>query len=288
MQTRVELDSAANKIYMFDEVYPYRAAQEQAEKKKLSAFGLIAKLNPLKRPRPETVLLGKEALRFEPMWHICARREVDYTCELTYPVPVNNPYAQSIEINGKLYEVSHQQNRAKIELQVSEKCHRKIDYTAFIDGLQRDIKPIVLESYINRYKFTEVAEVCNEDALIPQVPLVSVLQQATASLHREAINAHTILLDTLSIERAHLFFRPVFAFEYIWTTADKKGVIEVDGLTGEVIENGEWYKDKINRVLTREMLFEIGGEVASILIPGAGIAVKAIDLISADKQETRV
>src|SRR5690606_37300635 len=33
----------ANKIFVFDEVYPFRAAQEQAEKKKLGAFGMVAK-----------------------------------------------------------------------------------------------------------------------------------------------------------------------------------------------------------------------------------------------------
>lgn len=284
MQTRVELNSIANKIFMFDEVYPYRAAQEQAEKKKLNAFGIFAKLNPLSRPKPETVLLAKEALRFEPMWHVNARREVDYSCELTYPVAVNNPHAQSVTLDGKSYEVTRQNNRAKVELQINENCFRKIDYTANIDGLQRDIKPAVLASYIQRYKYTEVAEVQNEDALIPQVPLVSVLQQATAHLHGEAINAHTIISDILSIEKAHLFFRPVFAFEYIWTSADKKGVIEVDGLTGEVMENGQWFKDKMNRVMTREMLFELGGELAGTLIPGAGVAVKAIDLLSAEER----
>ena len=46
MQTRVELNSIANKIYMFDEVYPYRAAQEQAEKKKRSE----KKKSPIKKP----------------------------------------------------------------------------------------------------------------------------------------------------------------------------------------------------------------------------------------------
>ncbi|MFO6422061.1 hypothetical protein [Motilimonas sp. KMU-193] len=242
----------------------------------------------MSRPKADTVLLAKEALRFEPMWYVSARREVDYNCELTYPVPVNNPYAQSIEMDGKSYEVTRQQNKAKIELQISEKCHRKIEYSAHIDGLRRDIKPLVLQSYIQRYKYTEVAEVNNEDALIPQVPLVSVLQQATANLHSEAINAHNIIADMLSIDRAYLFFRPVFAFEYIWTTADKKGVIEVDGLTGEVIENGQWFKDKINRVMTREMLFELGGELAGSFIPGAGVAVKAIDLISAQEPKEKI
>lgn len=282
MQAKIEIDNAAIKIFMFDEVYPRRAAQEQAEKKKVNAFGLMAKLNPLNRPKDETVLLAKEELRFEPMWHVTARREVDYSCELIYPVAVNNPYAQAVILNEKQYEVTRQNDKGRIELSVIENCHRKLDYDAFIDGLKRQIKPSVLDAYIKRYKFTEVSEVTHADALVPQVPLAAVLEQAKANLNGEAINAHNIQHDLLNIERAHLFFRPVFAFEYIWTSGDRKGVIEVDGLTGEVMENGQWFKDKINRVMTREMLFEITAEVAGSFVPGGGLAVKMIDAMSSD------
>lgn len=77
-----------------------------------------------------------------------------------------------------------------------------------------------------------------------------------------------------------MYLRPVFAFEFKWTTADKVGVIEVDGLTGEVVENGDWFKDKINKMITRETLVDLGAEVAGSLIPGGGIAVKLIGKFS--------
>lgn len=46
---------------------------------------------------------------------------------------------------------------------------------------------------------------------------------------------------SFSLKKIHLFFVPVFAFEYVWTVGDKIGVIEVNGLTGEISENGQWY-----------------------------------------------
>jgi len=58
-------------------------------------------------------------------------------------------------------------------------------------------------------------------------------------------------------------------------------VIEVDGLTGEVIENGQWFKDKIGTIATREMLFEAGAEIAGALVPGGGFAVKVIGKMTA-------
>ena len=47
----------------------------------------------------------------------------------------------------------------------------------------------------------------------------------------------------VAIEKAHLYNRPVFTFEFARTTEDKIGVIEVDGLTGELIEKGKWFKE---------------------------------------------
>ena len=54
-----------------------------------------------------------------------------------------------------------------------------------------------------------------------------------------------LVAAAVAIEKAHLYYRPVFAFEFAWTTEDKIGVIEVDGLTGEVIENGKWFKERM-------------------------------------------
>lgn len=64
------------KIFQFDAIYSERVAQEQAEKKKLSAFGMLVKLNPLKHPKEETVLAGQSVLRYEPFWRIEAVRNI--------------------------------------------------------------------------------------------------------------------------------------------------------------------------------------------------------------------
>lgn len=277
----IEYSESARKVFVFDEVYPFRAAQEQAEKKKLGAFGLFAKLNPLNRPKESGVLLSKQELRYEPFWEIAARRSVDYTCELTYPVAVHNPHANSVLLNERRYEVTRQSGKAKIELAVAEQCHRKIDYEVLQDGLGRPIKQAMLNQYIRKYKFSEVEALERSEAVAPSLSMTAMHQQALAGLSSEVINAYEIQADHVVFDKAHLYFRPVFAFEYIWSSADRLGVIEVDGLTGETLENGQWFKDKLSRVMTREMLFEVGTEVANGFLPGAGLAVKAIDKLTA-------
>ncbi len=284
MEVQVRQHPEAARLFVFDEVYSSRAAEEQAEKKKLGAFGTLAKWNPLNRPKSDTVLLARQELRFEPFWQIVAQRTVEYTCRVDYPVPVLNPHAKSVQIGSQSYEVSRQGGKGRIDVSVAERCYRKIDYASYLDGLGRETKPSVLASYVERYKYAEQDIVERRDAVQLRVPMAAAVQIAKAKLAAEAINAHEIQDDQDCFEKLHLFFRPVFAFEYIWSSADKRGVIEVDGLTGEVVEGGQWFKDKINRLITRETMFELGAEVASALVPGGGVAVKVIDhMTSADK-----
>ncbi|GIZ51123.1 hypothetical protein NCCP691_11370 [Noviherbaspirillum aridicola] len=280
MQENVRFADNAAKIFVFDQVYPLAAATEQANKKKLYAFGLAAKLNPFKRPKEETVLLLKHELRYEPFWHVATKREVDFSREINYPVDVGNAYANKVVINGTEYPITEQGNKRTITLAAVEFCHRKIPYEDYLDGLCRDVKKGALENYIRKYKLQEHVELQLPEAVASQVRVPTLLQKVNQTLSAEAINAHEFQQDTITVEKAYLYYRPVFAFQYSWTTEDKVGVIEVDGLTGEVIENGQWFKDKIESIATREMMFEASAEIASAFVPGSGLAVKVIEKIT--------
>lgn len=279
---KVILNEDSQKIFMFDEVYPFRAAQEQAEKKKLNAFGM-AKFNPLNRPKEETVLLQRHERRFEPFWLVEAERSIDYSCQISYPVLIHNPYAQVVHIFGSECEVSRQKDKSKIEIPVMESCHRKIGYEAIEDGMQRPIKSTTLSSYLNKYKYQkrqelETAE--SAEVLKPRLTLQGAIQQACAKLNAEAINAAEIHNDIITFAKMYLYLRPVFAFEFRWTSTDKVGVIEVDGLTGEVVENGDWFKDKFDKVMTRDTLIDVGADIASSIIPGGGVVVKMVGKVT--------
>ena len=57
-------------------------------------------------------------------------------------------------------------------------------------------------------------------------------------------------------------------------------MIEVDGLTGAVRNDGQWFADKLDRILTREMLVDASAELAGALVPGGGFAVKVINQLA--------
>ncbi|MFK3739857.1 hypothetical protein [Massilia sp. TN1-12] len=282
MAERLQYVDGAEKIFVFDQVYPLTAANEQANQKKLNAFGFMAKLNPFKRPKDETVLLSKHVLRYEPFWHVVTTRAVDYSRELIYPVEIGNAYANKVIINGKEYSIAEQGNKRTINLQAIEFSHRKIKYEDHLDGLSRELKKGALANYINKYKVQEQSVLELPEAIVPQLRLPMLMQKIRQTLAAEVINAHEFQDDLITVEKVHLYYRPVFAFEFAWTTEDKVGVIEVDGLTGEVIENGQWFREKLQAITTREMLFEMGSELASAFVPGGGAAVKVIEKITAD------
>ncbi|MEO6519585.1 MAG: hypothetical protein ABIO17_11435 [Pseudoxanthomonas sp.] len=102
-----------------------------------------------------------------------------------------------------------------------------------------------------------------------------------AKLAAEPIDAHSIQNDCTHFRTAHPYFHPVFAFEYSWN--NKLGVIEIDGLGGEMIENEEGFRDKVEIVMSREMPFELGAVVTSAVVPGSGYAVKLLNKVTQDK-----
>ncbi|MGV8960310.1 MAG: hypothetical protein ACOH1V_07965 [Stenotrophomonas sp.] len=283
METQLSADVSIYRILVFDEVYSTRAAEEQAEKSKLSAFGTLARLNPLNRPKTDTVNLSKSELRYEPFWQVSARRQITYVHEAVYPLPVANPHARQLEIAGQVFEVLTHGGKPRVELAINERCHREIDTALYQDGLKRPIKQAKLQGYVERYRAVEQPQLDLPGAVAPQMPFASVVQVIKSQLAAEAIDAHRIDHDLLEFISANLYFRPVFAFEYLWTGAGRIGVIEIDGLTGEVVEDGQWFRDKLDTVMSREMLFELGAEVASAALPGAGFAVKVLGKLTQER-----
>lgn len=277
----------AKKVYVFEPVYDISAATEQANKKKLDAFGVIAKFNILNKPKDEAVHAARSELRYEPFWFIDSNRIVDYKLLLERKLEVDDEYANSILIDGKTYEIFEDSKKSFVSndkrystLNVQYNCNREIKYKTYIDGLGRNIKSENYEKLFknSNYKFKEVEDLTNIDNIInPTFSFSSAIEEMKNSLLREKIISHEILTDDAIVDKIYLYFRPVYAFEFIWSNENKVGIIEIDRLNGEVSEKGVWLKDRVSKVMTRDMFFDIGGEIANGMVPGSGVVVKMID-----------
>ncbi len=277
--SKLEVKQENHKIYLFKKIFEFESAKQQAEKKKLNAFGMFAKFNPLKRPNEENVLLRNQMLRYEPFWFVSSKRQINYNCMVTYPIPVHNPHAVSISIDSDedvhtSYPVMRQNDKAKVDVKVIENCHRIIEYSNHLDGLKREIKNSVFIDYIKKFEHAEVETVDVENVLQPLLSVDSLTSMIRSELQNQVINASNINEDAEEITSLYLYFRPVYAFEYHWSAADKIGVIEVDGLNGEIIENGSWFKNTFDQAFTRDNLIELSAELASTVVPGGGTVIK--------------
>ena len=277
----------AKKVYIFEPVYDISAATEQANKKKLDAFGMMAKFNILNKPKDEAVHAARSELRYEPFWFIDSNRIVDYKLLLERKLEVDDEYANSILIDGKTYEIFEDSKKSFVSndkrystLNVQYNCNREIKYKNYIDGLGRNIKSENYEKLFknSNYKFKEVEDLTNIDNIInPTFSFSSAIEEMKNSLLREKIISHEILTDDAIVDKIYLYFRPVYAFEFIWSNENKVGIIEIDGLNGEISEKGVWLKERVSKVMTRDMFFDIGGEIANGMVPGSGVVVKMID-----------
>ena len=277
----------AKKVYIFEPVYDISAATEQANKKKLDAFGMMAKFNILNKPKDEAVHAARSELRYEPFWFIDSNRKVDYKLLLERKLDVDDEYATSILIDGKDYEIFEDSKKSFVSndkrystLNVQYNCNREIKYKTYIDGLGRNIKSENYEKLFknSNYKFKEVEDLTNIDNIInPTFSFSSAIEEMKNSLLREKIISHEILTDDAIVDKIYLYFRPVYAFEFIWSNENKVGIIEIDGLNGEISEKGVWLKERVSKVMTRDMFFDIGGEIANGMVPGSGVVVKMID-----------
>ena len=165
----------AKKVYIFEPVYDISAATEQANKKKLDAFGMMAKFNILNKPKDEAVHAGRSELRYEPFWFIDSNRKVDYKLLLERKLEVDDEYATSILIDGKTYEIFEDSKKSFVSndkrystLNVQYNCNREIKYKTYIDGLGRNIKSENYEKLFknSNYKFKEVEDLTNIDNII--------------------------------------------------------------------------------------------------------------------------
>ena len=260
------MDEKASKIFIFDQVHDFNAAQQKAEEKKLNAFGMMARLNILNRPKVSTVHLVQKEIRLEPFWYIEANKVVEYDHHSTYQIDVPNSYVQSIEIEGQSYNVARNDDEASVSLSALEKCYRKIYYKTSIDGLERYIYPDAFIKYSEKFKLNEVRSINDSHNMIqPKLSQIAVIKQARDVLNEETINAHEIHRNIITFDKVHLCLIPVFAFEFEWESGGKTGVIEINGLTGEVKEDGQWYEEKITQSFTREIMIETSSNLDSEL-----------------------
>lgn len=271
----MDISLGEQRIISLEPRLPYEELLRRAEERKTASLGTgIGGL--LSRPRAEDVVLSASQHRVEPFWHVACTAHYVYDRTRAYTVPVSAGDVRSVTILGQDFgAVPAGKAPATFGLDVLEHCTEDFREEVFVDGTTGT--PVANAATLLAGPHTEVADpsalAADETLVVPPEQRVSaVVRQLLAKLLRP-LQADTIFEEALEVEHVSLVYRPIWAFEFHLPAKDRRGVVEIDALTGEA-RTASSLKMQITRRVSREALFDIGADTVGLLVPGGSIAVK--------------
>lgn len=251
-------------------------AQKLAWAKKIDAFGTVDKFTSfLSRPKDDDFTLTYSEHRYQPFWHVVAHAHYVYDRTTHHHWPVSGPEVKSITLEGKDYPVDAQ----NIIVDVLEHSEQTLHEEVFMEGLTGEktasLKPYL--DYASQEVIGDIASVVEPGSIIvPPKARASAIVRETLAKTITGIQADKIFEETIDLKNIDLYYRPVTAFQYRWSSKAKDAIVEIDGLTGRISFGQKTFKEYLGKSLDRDFLFDLGADVASTLVPGGSIAVKLV------------
>jgi hypothetical protein len=272
----VEISLGEPRIFGLDRRIPLEELRRRAEEKKAAALG-TGFGGLLQRPKPEDVVLVASQRRVEPFWHVACTAHYVYDRTRLYTVPASAADVRSVTILGSDFAVTASgKSPASFALEAMEHCTEDVRDELFVDG--QTGAPMSNAAVLLAGPMTEVhdpTELGVDETMVvaPEQRASAIVRQLLAKVLRP-LQADTVFEESLAVEKLELLFRPVWAFEFRLPAKDKRGVVEVDALTGETRTATALRMSSLTRLMTKDVLFDIGADTAGLLVPGGSIAVK--------------
>lgn len=270
----MDVQLADQRLFALGERLPFEDIRQRAMDRRTSAFGGgLGGL--LQRPKPEDVSVVATQRRVEPFWHVSCRAHYVYDRTRDYAVPASATDVRSVTVEGVDHAIGATGKGPGFMLTVLEHCGEEFFDELYVDGVAG--APMTDGAALLAGPTTEVGDLVSlagDETLVvpPEHRASSVVRQLLAKMLRP-LQADTVLEEALRLERIDLYYRPVFAYEFLWGSKDKRGVIEIDGLTGQV-RQATSLRTQLTRMVSRDALFDIGADTIGLLVPGGSIAVK--------------
>jgi hypothetical protein len=247
-------------------------AREKAWDKKTSVFG-SGLTGLFSRPKSEDVKITYNEFRYEPFWHIACNVRYEYDRTRSYSVPVLAPEVKRVTVEGKDYTIAAESRQFAIT--GTEHCVEESGTDVIFDAVRG--KEQKWEKYLRFGKETviDIDKLSSDGCIVvmPEMRASAAVRQVLASMLRP-IQADTIHEEKANIHIVDLYFRPVYAFEYKWESKGKTTVAEFDGLTGVMTSGGVTLRQQFEKMITRDLIFDVGADAANLLLPGSSIALK--------------
>jgi len=260
-------------IRAFEDRYSQKECESIAVGKKGKAFGGI--FSGIKRlvSSSDTITLANFEKRYEPFWHIIGSSILEYKRVTEYGFEVK-PEVKSVKINGVVHDVRDGTNWCAFSGE--DHCFENYEKEIMVDahrGNAVDSKKYL--SFPSRH-IKQTEELMKEkQVVIPAKVKASFLARQLIKELIKPIHADKVLQEKVKISTLTLYFRPIYAFEFIDSKTGKSSVLDVDALTGEVTK-GLIVGKGLKEIFEEGDLFEIGTEFATDFIPGTKAALMVV------------
>lgn len=265
--TEKEITVAEQGLYWFPVSVTLDQARERAWEQKLNVFGTLSRL--LMRPKGEEIQVSLQEQRYQPFWHAASHKRFRYDRGSQYHLAVSLD-VQTVEIAGE----SHAATGGKVTLQAVDHCLVEERREIFLDALTGESQDLGRYLSSERVAVEDGQALPQDLALVPPAVRASVVVREVLGDVLRPPSADQVFEEEVVVDRLDLYYRPVYAFEYTWEAKGKRMTVEVDGLTGEFSPTGKTFGGQLRRVLTREILFDLGGEALNLVVPGGAIPLK--------------
>jgi hypothetical protein len=272
----MEIAISDQQVFLFKDQITPEYAQIKAREKKMIAFDAISKFGSLlSHPKDDDFELIYSEHRYQPFWHVATNTRYVYDLDTEYKVPTRGSEVKSVTY----VENNYIADKGYIKIPVTEHCIQEEDSEVFIDAITgKNLAELAGYMTFSPEKMQEdLKEMVPRDSiLVPPLMRVSAIIRDILSKMIKAIQADKIDEELINVPVVDLYYRPVYAFQYLWKPKGKEAIVEVDALTGAVKSGNRIFREYFGKVLDQNFLFDLGADVAGLLFPGGSIAVKVV------------
>jgi len=282
----MEIQLADEHVFVLDERLTVDEIRQRAMDRRVGAFG-SGLGNLLQRPKPDDIELLASQRRLEPFWHVAAQARYVYDRRRDYTVPASSPEVREVTVLGQDYPINEAAGRG-FTLPVLEHCREEFSAQQFVDGVSG--APMADGASIVGGPRQEVSDLeglnANDTIVLPPEQRASFVVRQLLGTMMKPVQADSMSEESITVQNIDLYYRPWWAFEFLWKPKDKKAIVELDAVTG-LMRPGQALAARVTKMMNRDALFDIGADTVGLLVPGGSIAVKVAKLAIDQSHKTQ-
>lgn len=196
--------------------------------------------------------------------------------------------ASGSEVKGlTIYEREHESPSGSFTLPAVEHCREEFSGELFIDAVTgataTDGATIIGNP---RREINDLGTLDDgETIVVPPEQRASFVVRQLLGTMMKPVQADRMDEESLTVRTVDLYYRPWWAFEFLWRPKNKTAIVELDAVTGQT-RPGQKLFVRVSQMVNRDTLFDIGADTVGLIVPGGSLAVKVAKL-AIDQAEKR-